>query len=264
MDRMRSADERRRHIVELTEQRAYLRPADIAVELSVSTETVRRDLLALEQSGMLRRVHGGALAAVMRTSEPDRTSRQTSERAQKEAIGRLVDGLLTDGDIVFFDVGTTVETAAAMIRPSFVGTVITNSVAVGAALNDRAEIELHVLGGMLRLGELTTYGPDTLAQLAGFNASVAFIGSGGISVERGVTDYSLDDIAIKKMMIERSARSYVLATANKFGMQAKRVVCDFDQVDGVITDQELDAESVNAYREAGLTLLTPAEVEAAS
>lgn len=260
----KSAAIRRRHIVELTEQHAYLRPAQIAAELSVSTETVRRDLVALEQSGKLRRVHGGALAAEVRTSEPDRTERRANGRLQKEAIAQVVNELIHDGDIVFFDVGTTVEAAASGIRCSFSGTVITNSVAVGATLNDRPDIELHVLGGMLRLGELTTYGPDTLAQLAGFNASVAFIGSGGISVDGGVTDYSLDDIAIKKMMIERSTRTYVLATANKFGMQAKRVVCDFEQIEGVITDKEPDAENAAAYRAAGLTLLTPGDAEAAS
>jgi len=256
-NRKKTTDERRRRIVELTGTTAFLRPADIAEQLSVSPETIRRDLVALEETGLLRRVHGGALATGVHTSEPSRVDRSTTARVQKQQIAAIVTELISPEDIIFFDVGTTIETAAANLPAQFAGTVITNSLAVGAALNDRAAIELHILGGRMRVGEMTTYGPDALAQLNTFNASIAFIGSGGIDLAIGMTDYSPEDVAIKQLMIKRAARTYILATAEKFGTQAKRFVCELDHVDGIITDATLRAEDVEELRANGINVLTP-------
>jgi DeoR family fructose operon transcriptional repressor len=259
-NRTQATADRRSRIVELTSVSAFLRPADIAAQLNVSPETVRRDLLALEQTGLLRRVHGGALAVNVHTSEPSRVDRSTTALEQKQQIAAIVAELVGLDDIVFMDVGTTIETAAAGLPAEFAGTVVTNSLAVGAVLNDREPMELHMLGGRMRVGEMTTYGPDTLTQLGTFNASIAFIGSGGIDLAGGMTDYSPEDVAIKQLMIKRSTRTYILATADKFGTQAKRFVCDLDQVDGVITDGTLPAEVADEFRASGVELLTPDSV----
>jgi DeoR/GlpR family transcriptional regulator of sugar metabolism len=256
-NRKQVTDDRRRRIVELTAESSFLRPADIADQLNVSPETIRRDLLVLEETGLLRRVHGGALAVNVNTSEPSRVDRSTTGLAQKRQIADIVAQLVSADDIVFMDVGTTIETAAEGLPADFTGTLVTNSLAVGALLNDRSHLELHMLGGRMRVGEMTTYGPDTLTQLGTFNASIAFIGSGGIDLVGGMTDYSPEDVAIKQLMIKRSTRTYILATAEKFGIQAKRFVCALDDVDGVITDGTLDPELAEEFRAGGVEVITP-------
>ncbi|WBU37983.1 DeoR/GlpR family DNA-binding transcription regulator [Homoserinibacter sp. YIM 151385] len=255
--RTTTTEGRRRRIVELTAEAAFLRPTDIAEQLGVSAETIRRDLVALEEGGQLRRVHGGALALDVAASEPSRTDRSSINQDQKLQIAAIVAGLVAPSDIVFMDVGTTIETAAQQLAADFVGTVVTNSLAVGAALNERREVELHLLGGRVRVGEMTTYGSDALAQLRTFNASVAFIGSGGIDLEAGMTDFSSEDVEIKRTMLSRASRTYILATSDKFGTQAMRSVCSLDEVDGIVTDAALDAAVLAEYEEAGVTVLTP-------
>lgn len=246
---------RRRRIIELTTEAAYLRPTEIADQLNVSGETVRRDLLALERAGELRRVHGGAMASNVHSSEPDRRRRSESLQDEKRQIGRIVAGLLEPDDTVFMDVGTTVEAVAGSLPEDFVGTVVTNSLAVGSILNERDRLELFVAGGRVRLGEMSTYGPDTLAFVGEFHAAVAVIGSGGVHPETGLTDYSVEDIALKRLMIERASRSYIVATGDKLGMQAKRFVCSLHDVDGVITDLGAPAAVVEALRAQGVDVL---------
>src|SRR5690606_9260582 len=110
-NRKQVTDDRRQRIVDLTAESAFLRPADIANQLNVSPETIRRDLLVLEETGLLRRVHGGALAVNVHTSEPSRVHRSTTALEQKQQIARSVAQLVAPDDIVFMDVGTTIETA---------------------------------------------------------------------------------------------------------------------------------------------------------
>lgn len=239
--RKSNAEKRRQQIITLTINGRFIRPADIAKELKVSGETVRRDLLALEESGALQRVHGGALSPpVVNPTEPSRGIRSAAHHQEKTAIAALAVAQIDDEDTLFLDVGTTVEAAAAVLPHTFHGVVVTHSLAVATVLNDR-NLEVIVLGGRLRLGEMSMYGPATLNQLQGYNATVALLGSGGIDLEAGMTDYSMEDVAIKQLMIERASRTFILGASEKFGKRATRYVCDLARVTGVITGSPLPA-----------------------
>jgi DeoR family fructose operon transcriptional repressor len=247
---------RRRRILELMNEGDFLRPADIAAAMSVSGETIRRDLMALEQSGELRRIHGGAVAPVrVIDTEPDRANRSMEHPREKEEIAAAVASLVSDDDTVFMDVGTTVEAAARGLPSSFCGIVITNSLVVGSMLGDRPSIELYVLGGRMRVGELTTYGPEVLSQVRSFNADLAFLGAGGIDVAAGFTDYSTEDVATKQMMIEKASKTYVLAVGEKLGRVAVRHVCDLGSISGVITNRGANSLQVANLRKAGVQVL---------
>jgi DeoR/GlpR family transcriptional regulator of sugar metabolism len=122
---------------------------------------------------------------------------------------------------------------------------------VGSILGDRAGIELHVLGGRVRTGEMTTYGPEVLAQIRSFNADCAFLGAGGLDVTAGLTDYASEDVPTKQLMIEKSVRAYALADGEKLGRIAVRHVCNIDRLAGIITDSRADEFAVRALQEAG-------------
>jgi DeoR/GlpR family transcriptional regulator of sugar metabolism len=249
---------RRRRIVELVGQGEYLRPADIAAQMSVSGETVRRDLMALERSGELKRIHGGAMAPVrLVDTEPDRAIRSTEHRAEKEEIATVVASMISDTDTIFLDVGTTVETVAMALPGTFHGIVVTNSLSVGSILGGRPGIELYVLGGRVRTGEMTTYGPEVLAQVRSFNANWAFLGAGGVDVAAGFTDYASEDVPTKQLMIQQSAKAYALAVGEKLGRTAFRHVCGLDKLSGIITDSKTSRIDIEALREAGIEVLQP-------
>jgi DeoR family fructose operon transcriptional repressor len=243
---------RRRRIVELVGKGDFLRPADIAAKMSVSGETVRRDLMALERSGELKRIHGGAIApAEFADTEPARAKRFLEARGEKEEVAAIAVAMIAATDTVFLDVGTTVEAVAEALPATFKGIVVTNSLAVGSILGDRGDIELHVLGGRVRTGELTTYGPEVLTQIRSFNADCAFLGVGGIDAAAGLTDYASEDVPTKQLMIEKSARTYALATGEKLGRLAVRHVCGLDRLAGIITNANANSEMVKALRDAG-------------
>lgn len=212
--------------------------------------------MALERSGEVKRIHGGAMAPVRVTAtEPNRANRTVEHQAEKREIAEIVASLVSDTDAIFFDVGTTVEAAANALPASYRGMVITNSLVVGSILGVRDGIELHMLGGRVRAGELTTYGPEVLAQIHSYNADWAFIGAGGVDAQAGLTDYSSEDIATKRLMIEKSARAYALGVHEKLGRVAVRHVCNLDALTGIITDSAADDTYVAAFRELGMEVL---------
>ncbi|MCU1636645.1 MAG: DeoR family transcriptional regulator [Cryobacterium sp.] len=247
---------RRQRIVELVGTSEFIVPADIAEALDVSGETIRRDLMMLEQSGLLRRVHGGAIQEIVGSSEPDRASRTAFRRAEKREIAAAAVELIQPADALFLDVGTTVEAIAEALPRSFHGTVITNSLHVAFMLGDRDEIRIEVLGGTLRAGEFTTSGPDAEAQAGRFHADIAFIGASGVSIDAGMTDYSVEDSAVKQIMIAHSTRSFAVVGSEKIGKKALRTVCSLTDLAGVITDSRVALATTQQFEDAGLLLLS--------
>ncbi|MDX6299284.1 MAG: DeoR family transcriptional regulator, fructose operon transcriptional repressor [Nocardioidaceae bacterium] len=252
-------EQRRSRILAILGSQELARPGELAAELQVSLETVRRDLLALEQEGRLRRVYGAATLTGdrRRTSEPARDERSRLVREAKEEIARTAAGLVTAQDTVFLDVGTTAEAVARHLPADFRGLVVTNNVMVVLALRDRPEIGLHLLGGKVRHDEVSCSGSDTVRGLAQFNADVAFLGSGGISATRGLTDYDADEITVRAVMLANATRGFVLADSTKLGRVATRRVCGIEALAGVLTDSAADPAQVTELRDAGLPVLLP-------
>jgi DeoR/GlpR family transcriptional regulator of sugar metabolism len=249
-------DKRREMILLLLEEREVARPAFLAEQAGVSVETIRRDLVSLEQEGAVHRVYGGvARARLSRSSEPSRAERLALQGGAKAEIAALVSGLIDDGDTVIFDVGTTVEMCAQALASSFHGRVITNNVPVVTRVAARSGLDVHLLGGHVRSDELSCSGPDTVALVKQFHADKAILGSGGVHPQAGLTDYDLDEIAVRLAMIDAAQQVYVVADAIKIGHVALRKVCDWDRITAVITDSAADPEQVTRLREVGVEVL---------
>jgi DeoR/GlpR family transcriptional regulator of sugar metabolism len=257
-------EERQRRILAVLDADDIVRPADLADRLNVSVETIRRDLLALEQSGQVRRVYGGATRArhSSRSTEPVRAERVMLHQSAKEEIGRLAAGLVSDQDTIFIDVGTTACQVARYLAPTFHGRVITNNVLVVTALAERPEVSLHMLGGRVRHDELSCSGPDAEEQASRYYADKAFLGSGGVHPGAGLTDYHIDEIGVRQHMITNASGIYVLADASKLGHVALRQVCGWDRITGVITDASAEREMVRQLRELTTVLLHETASEA--
>jgi DeoR/GlpR family transcriptional regulator of sugar metabolism len=237
-----------------------VRAADLAARLSVSRETVRRDLAHLERLGEVRRVHGGAVAAGRRAgSEPSFLARKGSMVAEKRAIGRAAASLVEPGESVFLDLGTTtLEVARQLAATGRQITLITNSVPAALACVDAPGVTVHLLGGLMRKGDRSLSGHQTLRDLEGFYADKAIIGAGGITLEAGVTDYHVEEAAVRRTMIARSTTCVVVADHTKFGVVGLAAVCPIRAVHRLVTDAGVDPRMVEVLREAGPEVTTVA------
>ncbi|MFI6513229.1 DeoR/GlpR family DNA-binding transcription regulator [Streptosporangium sp. NPDC050855] len=231
---------------------------DLARELGVSAETIRRDLVLLERRGMLARVHGGATIALGQAAgeEAPFAERTGTAAEAKSRIGRAAAGLARPGQTVVIDVGTTAVQVARALPLDFSGIVATCSLLVAAELSERPGVEVLVCGGRLRAGDLALSNSLAQAFFADLNPDVAFLGSGGVDAVAGLTDYYLDEIATRRIILRNATRSYVLADSSKFGLVARHRVAGLAEFAGLVTEAEPPSAVRDAVtREGGVIVL---------
>ena len=245
------APERHQQILDNARSRGRVDVAGLAKELSVTPETVRRDLTALERRGVLRRVHGGAIPVERLGIEPGVADRESHAAGQKERIARAALDELPDGGSIILDAGTTTVRFAELLPSDRELTVVTHSIPVASILVSRPNISLHLLGGIVRGRTLAAVGEWTKAQIAEVFADVAFMGTNGISVERGLTTPDLAEASVKRALIDAARRTVVLADHSKFGREDFARVAPLSEIDTVITDVELDVELAEDIENAG-------------
>jgi DeoR family glycerol-3-phosphate regulon repressor len=236
--------QRRQAILAQVREHAAVSAEHLSRQFDVSVETIRRDLRRLQGAGLLERVYGGATRPSGRSSEGSFAARSTRHIERKQAIAALAASLVEPEETIVIDIGTTALEVARSLPASFRGRVLTNSVPAAMELSGRGEIELLLCGGQIRPGDGACSGAHAEAFFAEFYADRAFLGSGGVHPEAGLTDYYPAEVVIRRTIIAHTAKSYVLADSSKLGVIAVRRVCELDQVAAVITD---DAENAAAY-----------------
>jgi DeoR family transcriptional regulator, fructose operon transcriptional repressor len=255
------SEQRRAQIVEALERAGTLTTDELARRLKVSGETIRRDLLLLAQQQLLRRVHGGAMAASYPAplEEPPYAARAEEAAEAKQRIGQLAVGLVSPGQTIVFDVGTTVLEAARALPASFRGTAVTCSLLVAAELATRPGVEVLVAPGRVRSGDLAVSNAQTVAFFTEIHADVALLGSGCVSADAGVTDFYVDEVASRRVMIANTATSYILADQTKFGRVAPHRVCALVDVAAIVTDRRLPQHLRGAFRATGGRIVAPSK-----
>ena len=247
--------QRRQAILAELRQAKAVSAEELARRFGVSLETIRRDLRGLRDRGLLERVYGGALP--VRSTEGDFATRSTLHAMSKLAIAQLAATLVEPEDTIVIDIGTTALEVARALPEAFRGRVLTNSVPAAMALADRDEIELLLCGGQVRQGDAACFGAQAEAFFADFYADKAFLGSGGVHAQAGLTDYHPPEVATRRTIIAHAAASYVLADSSKLGAIAVHRVCPLSRVTAVLTDSDASAEVIEALTAAGCTVLQP-------
>ena len=257
--------ERRKFIAEQVATEGEVEFAALAEICDVSEMTIRRDIEVLEQEGLIRRVVGGAIAVGGTAQEPPFHSRASVAAQEKEHIARAVVSLVSPGETVFLDSGSTVLSVARAIRQTAMPlTVITPSVLAGLELSDCPEISVHLVGGLLRPGELSVIGSDTTESLARFNCDTAVIGVAGVDSAGGISDYHHDEAYVKRTAIAISKRTIVAADHTKLGRAALIKIAELSEVSNLVTDSDRRNKTVRAAEAAGISVVTvkPQEVVA--
>jgi DeoR family fructose operon transcriptional repressor len=251
--------QRRQAILAEVSERSAVAADELAREFDVSVETIRRDLRDLQRQGLLDRVYGGATRPAGRSSEGSFAARSTRNIEAKRAIATLAASLVEPGETIVIDIGTTALEVARALPPAFHGRVLTNSVPAALELSSREQIETMLCGGQVRPGDAACSGGHAEAFFAEFYADRAFLGSGGVHPEAGLTDYYPAEVVVRRTIIAHTAVSYVLADSSKLGTIAVHRVCSLDRVAAVLTDDaSTDAgteQACQALRAAGVTLL---------
>jgi DeoR family fructose operon transcriptional repressor len=236
--------QRRQAIVAEVRKSSAVSAEELAGLFSVSVETIRRDLRGLRDQGLLERVYGGALSVL--STEGTFAARSSKNHGRKRAIAALAAALVEPEDTIVIDIGTTALEVARALPADFRGRVLTNSVPVAMELSARDDIELLLSGGSVRAGDAACYGAQADAFFAQVYADKAFLGSGGVHAEAGLTDYHPHEVAARRVMIAHSGASYVLADSSKLGKVAVHRVCALDQITAVITDSDETTDETTA------------------
>jgi DeoR family fructose operon transcriptional repressor len=245
------APERHQQILDTARAHGRVEVAELARDLAVTPETVRRDLTALERRGVVRRVHGGAIPVERLGIEQGVADRETQAATQKDRIARAALEELPDGGSIIIDAGTTTARMAQLLPSDREFTVVTHSIPVASALVSRPNITLHLLGGVVRGRTLAAVGEWTKTQISEVFADVAFMGTNGISVERGLTTPDIAEASVKRALIDAARRTVVLADHSKFGREDFAKVAPLSLVDTVISDIGLDVELAEDVENAG-------------
>lgn len=236
----------------LEEDDAVVTIGQLTEALGVSEATVRRDLDALQRSGVVQRTHGGAVAVQLRELPyPVRGRRQ---HAEKRAIGRAAAALITPGDTVFVGGGSTTLQLATLLVDADV-TVVTNSLPVATELARSRRGQVIVVGGTLRTPELSLVGPRAVDAIRSYRASAAFLGVPALDGEHGFTADGDAEAATDHAFISMAQRTVLLADHTKLGRVATTHVVPLSAIDTVVTDTGAAPSVIDGLQAAGTTVV---------
>ena len=246
-------EERLKQILEKLRRDQRVSTAGLMEEFHVSEGTIRRDLNELEERGLLRKVHGGA---VPRPEAPRVfEGRKAFASENKAQLVRKALPLIRDGQLILIDGGTTnwhlVEALPADLR----ATVFTNSFPVAQSLIRHPSIDLNFLGGPVFKESQVTVGIEMSDALRQLRADICFIGVRSIHHQLGLTSLELEEARIKRKMTEVSDRIVVLVTADKLDTVDHFKICDFQDIDVLIVEDSADEGKLQPYRELGVVVI---------
>ncbi|MFB9717275.1 DeoR/GlpR family DNA-binding transcription regulator [Planobispora longispora] len=235
--------------------------SELAQRLGVSEMTVRRDLDTLERQGLVRRVHGGAVATRPREEGGGFATREYWQAATKDRLGAALATLIEPGSRVLLDAGTTTVHVADHLAARAPLTVAVLSLQAAQRLADRPGIDLLVIGGRSRPGERSLVGPLALRTLESLTFDCFVMSIGGVHAEQGWTEFSLDDAAVKQAGLAQSGRTVAVADATKLGVRAFSRVAPLDAVHTFVTDDAARDPATHPSGPPTLTALRDAGVE---
>lgn len=241
--------------MELLEQHGSVSIADVSQRVRMSEMTIRRDLEAMEKLGILKRIHGGATTGVSRSYEPPYAMRSKRNTEAKGRIAAAAVAMVSEGETVVLDAGTTTFAVAEHLRGRENITVCTPSLRIASLLADEPRLRLIVTGGVVRHGENSLIGDLAQVAFRELRFDLAFLSASGIAVGTGVTEWNLDDAAVKKAIVMSAKRRVALVDSSKLGREAFARVCDLDQVDVLITDGDAAARTLAAIRAEGVEVV---------
>lgn len=254
------ANERHSIILDCVNSKGAITVSELIRLLDVSAETLRRDLIFLEEQNLLQRVHGGALAPASAKKFSNLSQRLNENIAQKRQLSYVASGLINEGDVIAIDSGSTSSEFVPVIKSRFTNlTVITHSVSVFEQLKDKESFKLILAGGEYLHSENVFFGPLAIETIKKLHASTCFIFPSAISLKYGVADYVSEVIPIQKSYMEISNRVVIMADSSKFEKTALLKLCDTNSNYTFITSDDLEESIYRLYLNNNINLYNSEE-----
>jgi len=250
-------EERQQGILDRLRARGKVTVDELTSAFSVSAPTVRADLAALEARRLLRRTHGGALAATASQHEPPYAERAVAQADEKQRIGQAAAALVSPGETILLDAGTTtheIGLALAACGKTDI-TVVTNNLPTAVALMDAPGLEVIVIGGQVQARRRALLGPLAVEFLKPIRADWLFLGVSGVDAAAGLTAADFDAVQVKRAMIADAASVVVVADGAKIGQVAFAHIAPLSAASLLLTDGGADDETLACLHEAGLRAL---------
>ncbi len=253
--------QRRGHIAEFLRRHGAVSLQQLADALRVSLSTLRRDLDALADDGVVERTHGGAVLKHQQysTFEPHFAAARNLSPGEKRSIGEAAAAGLIAGQSVIFDSGSTVLEAARAAGARQIELIaVTNDIEIAQVLGASPTIQVHLFGGRLRPGSNTLVGEQVHGAAKNIRADVLFLGAHAVSDEL-VSETSPEVAAVKRVLMQAANSRRLLVDASKFRPRVFMNVCPIAELDEIITDAGAPAEDLEKIRSAGVRVTLAGE-----
>lgn len=247
-------EERQQKILRVLHDDGKIVVSDISRSLDISEDTIRRDLRDLDESGLLLRVHGGALPRS--TTPPAYTTRAAQATGIKESMAAATVKRLQHGQVILLDGGTTALRVAQHLPPDFKATVVTHSIPAMVALAAHPMIEVILLGGRLFKDSLVAVGAQTVTTLRALRADVCILGVTAIHPDVGISASDYEETLVKQAMVSSATEVIALAAADKLGKAEAFIAARLDQITILVTEPSVPEDVLTAYRAHGITTVT--------
>ena len=224
---------------------------DLATELGISEDSVRRDLRELAAAGLAQRVYGGALP--VSPAMGSLAAREDISVEGKQRVAALAVAMVKPGMTVILDGGTTALAVVAALPAGLDATIVTHSPVIASALIG-SSLDVYLIGGRLFHHSGVTSGAAAAEAVAGVSAELFLLGVTGVHEDAGLTTGDADEAAMKRLLSRRAAETWVLASSEKIGAASPFTVVGLDEVAGILTDAAADHPTVVALEGAGVTV----------
>lgn len=232
------AEERRMQILKIVLKNKSVLVKDLCEMFNVTNETIRKDLIRLENEGKLLKTYGGAFIKEGVKNEIPIDIREGAFTDLKQSIGLTCSNLIDDGDVIILDCSTTSLQIAELILSKEELTILTNSIKIANVLLKNKSFKIFLAGGILDNLSLSFVGRHTEEFFNNYFVDKCFVSCRGLSMNAGITDSNEALGTIRKLMFERSRKKYVVADSSKFDLTNFSIIDkDFSLIDTIITDK---------------------------
>ncbi|GMV95925.1 MAG: DeoR/GlpR transcriptional regulator [Phycisphaerae bacterium] len=248
-----TGDARRQQLSELLARRGHAELSELVTELGVSESTIRRDLSQLEEEGVIRRTHGGAVFVSEKFAPLNYIARESTAVAEKAAIGQAAAALVEEGETILLDGGTTTFQVARCLLDRRLQ-VVTNSLPIAHLLSGSPSIELNVIGGYIYPRTGVALGPMAVQALASVHVNKAFMGIAA-ATEDALFNANMLMVETELQMMRCAEEVVLVVDHSKFGRRGLARLSGWERIDRVVVDDGLDAKWQQVIREAGAELI---------
>ncbi|MFV2031807.1 MAG: DeoR/GlpR family DNA-binding transcription regulator [Gammaproteobacteria bacterium] len=228
---------------------------ELATLLEVSDETIRRNIKPLVLQGLVEKVHGGIV--FKQKQEPPFERRMNEQIEEKKRISALLFEIIKDGDSIMLDTGSTTAYVARALGDHHNLSVVTNCTEIARTLARESSNRVHICGGALRSDDWAIFGSSAINFVRQFHVSYAILSIGGVTDTGEFMDYHLEEAEFSQAVIQQAKKTIVVADHTKFGSRNFVKVCDFEQVDMLISDRMPPGNIRRKFSEAGVAVIVP-------